>query len=172
MTALPFHLPLSLLFLALSFSLAFFLSSHFSVPRSRSLSRFLCSIFLLYLFFPLLGKKRPLKSQVIGAFSFYIPFTFQDLFPFSFPLFLSLFYLFFFLLSLAKEKGPIKSIYRCISFFIFLFPFPSSSCPWSSFSFLFLSLLPFKPLSPSPFLCAIFLVLLLHCFHWQRRSAS
>ena len=77
-----FHFPLAFPFPFIF--LAFFLSSHFSVPRSCSLSHFPLSYFC-YLFFPLLGKEKgPLKSQVIGAF-FFKHSPSLSLFPLFFP---------------------------------------------------------------------------------------
>ena len=111
------------------------------------LKPFFCSPFplpfLLPLFYfpapfvlPPLGKKRPLKSQVIGAFSFYIPFPFKPFFPSPFLFFLCSICSFF--AFLGEEKGSHKIDLSVHFLFHLSFSFPFLFLP---LVFLFLSLL-------------------------------
>ena len=158
--------------LAFPFPFIFFFQTIFLFPAPAPFPAFLCPSFLvLVLFvFPALHKgKGSLRSQVIGAFSFYIPFTFQVFsLPLSFVLFL--FYLFF--TFLGEEKGSHKidlSVH-----FLFTFHFPLAF----PFPFIFFSLPPFKqffcsPL-PLPFPLSFVLFFLFYLFFpllWRRNRA-
>ena len=121
-------------FLSLSSFLAFFLSSHFSVPRSPSLSRFPLFYFSCSIcsFLSFTKKKSPSSPKSSVHFLFTFPFTFKPFFPSPFLFFSSSICS---LLSLAKKKGPIKSVYQCISFSPSTFPWPllSLSSPLAFF---------------------------------------